>query len=441
MTTKFMTRLALALAVSTLFGMPAAVSAQEVIRIACPTKTYFPTILATVAKEKGLFEKEGLRPEITIYRGGGETFEAIASTATDPAVPLEPDVARNGNIYNIWTLDLGNGELRQYTDAVGGNWSTVVLNEGQTNRTAFVSYYKGDYTLHTLERKEPLHTAASSDFGSPSPNIIDFQPPLQHTLVTDNMRKKKMFEKMFLEGRPPVNVGVTSQGDVFGGTAVTFGDVLGDKQINFTAASIAQYRTFALSYVNIGQRFQYALQGYSQTIFYYGQLGGLFYDPSFAPFISHDQAQSTLTIRGGSVIGIYPLDRFHRIELSAGFMNIDQQFNDPGLQAYSQSYQQLVTGTNLVTSGSMVPLSIALVRETTVFRDYGPLAGSTARIAYEYAPGVGGGLLSRRTFDVDARHYLRIGSNGVFATRIRGFRSDGDFPGFMYFGGNADLRG
>jgi hypothetical protein len=36
-----------------------------------PTKTYFPTILAIVAKEKGLFEKEGSRPEITIYRGGG----------------------------------------------------------------------------------------------------------------------------------------------------------------------------------------------------------------------------------------------------------------------------------------------------------------------------------------------------------------------------------
>ncbi|HKF67471.1 MAG TPA: hypothetical protein VKB36_13100, partial [Vicinamibacterales bacterium] len=331
----------------------------------------------------------------------------FASTATDPNLPPEPDVAKNGHIYNIWTLDLKNGEMRQYTDAVGGNWSTVVLNEGQTNRIAFVSYYKGDYTLHTLERKEPLHTAASSDFGSPSPNIIDFQPPLQHTLVTDNMRKKKMFEKMFLEGRPPVNVGVTSQGDVFGGTAVTFGDVLGDKQINFTAASIAQYRTFALSYVNIGQRFQYALQGYSQTIFYYGQLGGLFYDPSFAPFISHDQAQSTQTIRGGSVIGIYPLDRFNRIELSAGFMNIDQQFNDPNLQAISTAYQQAVTGQNLTTSGSMVPLSLAFVRETTVFREYGPLAGSTARIAYEYAPGVGGGLLSRRTFDVDARHYLR----------------------------------
>ena len=30
----------------------------------------------------------------------------FASTATDPAVPLEPEVAKNGNIYNIWTLDL-----------------------------------------------------------------------------------------------------------------------------------------------------------------------------------------------------------------------------------------------------------------------------------------------------------------------------------------------
>src|SRR5437773_2805541 len=122
----------------------------------------------------------------------------FSSTATDPAVPLEPEVARNGNIYNIWTLDTKTGELRQYTDALGGNWSAIVLNDGKTNRIAFVSYYKGEYTLHTLERKEPLHTAASSDFGAPSDTPpIDFQPPLQHTLVKGNQRKKGTFEKMF----------------------------------------------------------------------------------------------------------------------------------------------------------------------------------------------------------------------------------------------------
>src|SRR5204863_3605802 len=106
----------------------------------------------------------------------------FSSTAVDPAVPIEPEVAKNGNIYNIWTLDLKTGELRQYTDALGGNWSAVVLNEGKTNRIGFISYYKGEFTIHTLERKEPLHTASTSDFGAASDvPPIDFVPPLQHT--------------------------------------------------------------------------------------------------------------------------------------------------------------------------------------------------------------------------------------------------------------------
>src|SRR4026209_1212743 len=259
----------------------------------------------------------------------------FASTATDPAVTLEPEVAKNGNIYNIWTLDLTSGELRQYTDAVSGNWSPIVLNEGKGSRIAFISYFKNEYSIRTLERKEPLHTAASSDFGSPGP-IIDFQAPLQHTRVKENQKKKGPFEKMFLEGRPPVNVGVTNNGDVFGGTQVSFGDVLGDKQVNLFAASISQYRTLSLSYVDLSRRFQYALQGYSQTQFFYGQLGGLFYDPAFAPLLSRSDAIATRTVRGGSAFGIYPFSRYRRVELSGGIVQIDEAYNDPRLQAYTE---------------------------------------------------------------------------------------------------------
>ena len=43
--------------------------------------------------------------------------------------------------------------------------------------------------------------------------------------------------------------------------------------------------------------------------------------------------------------------------------------------------------------------------------------------------------------DLDVRHYTRIGSNGVFALRARGFKSWGDSPDFIYFGGNSELRG
>ncbi len=141
----------------------------------------------------------------------------------------------------------------------------------RTNRVAFVTYLKGDYGLHVLERREEIAKVASSDFGSPGP-IVDFQAPLTHTLVDNNKKKKGKFEKLFLEGRPPVALGVTSGGDVFGGTQVVFTDVLGDQQISMFVSSVSQYRTMSFSWLNLEKRLQWALQGYSQTQFYYGQL-------------------------------------------------------------------------------------------------------------------------------------------------------------------------
>src|SRR5205814_2950841 len=163
------------------------------------------------------------------------------------------------------------------------------------------------------------------------------------------------FEKMFLEGRPPVNVGVTNNGDIFGGSQVSFGDVLGDKQINLFAASISQYRTMSLSYVNLSRRFQYALQGYSQTQFFYGQLGGLFYDPSYAPLISRDLSIATRTVRGGSAFGIYPFNRYRRVEFSGGVVQLREEYNDPGLQQAAVDYQTQQFGQPVFHNGTLVP--------------------------------------------------------------------------------------
>jgi hypothetical protein len=364
------------------------------------------------------------------------------STAVNPTTPVAEEVAKNGNIYNIWTLDMKTGELRQYTDAVSGNASPIVLTgEKGSSRVAFVTYYKGEYGLHTLERKDPLQTALVSDFGEAgSGPPVDFQPPLTHTLVAENKKKKGPFQKLFLDGRPPVNVGVTSGGDIFGGTQVTFSDVLGDKQFNFFAASISQYRTLAFSFVNLSRRFQYAVQAYSQTDFYYGQLGGVFYDPSLTPFIDRDLALATRTIQGGSVFGVWPFNRYRRVEVSAGVVNYKEEFSDPSLQEYSQNYQQQVYGQQLLFNGTAVPLGIAYIQETTVFREFGPLAGNTMRLSYEISPKIGD-TLSRQTVDADLRYYLRLGGSGLLAMRARGFKSWGDEPDFSYFGGNADLRG
>jgi hypothetical protein len=363
----------------------------------------------------------------------------FSSTATDPGQPIEPDVARNGNIYNIWTLNMKTGELKQFTDALGGNLSPVVLNEGANKRIAFVSYYKNEYALHTLERKDPIVTAASSDFGSPGP-VIDFQPPLVHTLVTENKRQKGTFEKLFLDGRPPVNVGVTSGGDVFGGSMVTFSDVLGDQQFSLFAASVSQYRTLSFQYINLAKRFQYALQGFSSTQFFYGQLEGIFYDPAFSGIIDRDLAVATRTVRGGTAFGIWPIDRYRRFEVSGGLLNYVEEFQDPLIAFESQLYQEQAFGRQLFRSGTMVPFGISFVQETTIFREFGPLAGNTMRIAYDVAPKIGNSL-SRQTADIDARYYLRLGGSGLLAMRARGFKSWGDYPDFIYFGGNSEMRG
>ncbi len=363
------------------------------------------------------------------------------STAVNPTLPIEPEVAKNGNIFNIWTLDLKTGELRQFTDAVGGNVNPIVLQGERTKSIAFVTYFKGEWGVHALDRKDPLQTALLSDFGEPGQGPpVDFQPPLTHTLVKENDRVKGSFEKMFLDGRPPVNVGVTSGGNIYGGTAITFSDVLGDKEFNFYFASISQYRTIAGSYVNLSRRLQYAIQGFSQTDFFYGQLGNVFYDPSLSGFIDRDLAIATRTAQGGSVYTIYPFNRYRRIEMQAGIVNFNEQFEDPTLEQYSKDYQTQVYGAPLFHDGTSVPFSLTYVQETTVFREFGPVSGNTMRFEYEVAPKIGN-TLERQTLDLDARYYLRLGGSGLLALRARGYRSWGDAPNFNYFGGNADLRG
>jgi ABC-type nitrate/sulfonate/bicarbonate transport system substrate-binding protein len=81
-------RLFAALAVLSCVAMPAVSHAAETIRVGLPTKTYWPTTIAETAVRQKLFEKEGLTAELTIYRGGAETFEAMAAGAAD--IILDP---------------------------------------------------------------------------------------------------------------------------------------------------------------------------------------------------------------------------------------------------------------------------------------------------------------------------------------------------------------
>lgn len=70
-------------AAASILGASGMAQAADTVRIGLPTKTYWPTTIAETAVRHKLFEKEGIKAELTIYRGGAETFEAMAAGAAD----------------------------------------------------------------------------------------------------------------------------------------------------------------------------------------------------------------------------------------------------------------------------------------------------------------------------------------------------------------------
>jgi ABC-type nitrate/sulfonate/bicarbonate transport system substrate-binding protein len=71
------------IAAASVLGTSAMAQAADTVRIGLPTKTYWPTTIAETAVRQKLFDKEGIKAELTIYRGGAETFEAMAAGAAD----------------------------------------------------------------------------------------------------------------------------------------------------------------------------------------------------------------------------------------------------------------------------------------------------------------------------------------------------------------------
>ena len=105
--------LAAGLALAGAGSVVAPAHAQDTIRIGLPTKTYYPTIIAETAVRQKLFEKEGIKAELTIYRSGAETFEAMAAGAADLQLNSAALIAA-GRKKGVATKAVGGAALGYY---------------------------------------------------------------------------------------------------------------------------------------------------------------------------------------------------------------------------------------------------------------------------------------------------------------------------------------
>jgi NitT/TauT family transport system substrate-binding protein len=77
-------------------------AATQKVRIGLATKTWWPSVIADTADKQGLFAKAGLDAELTVYRSGGEAFEAQAAGASDIISGLVSQIA-TGRIKGVNT--------------------------------------------------------------------------------------------------------------------------------------------------------------------------------------------------------------------------------------------------------------------------------------------------------------------------------------------------
>ena len=132
-----------AAAIALSWAGPMSSQAEETIRIGLPTKTYYPTIIAETALRQGLFAKEGIKAELTIYRSGSETFEAMAAGAADLQLNSAALVAA-GRRKGVQTKAVAGAALGYY------GWYMMVKADSKINQ------------ISELEGKKVGITAAGS---------------------------------------------------------------------------------------------------------------------------------------------------------------------------------------------------------------------------------------------------------------------------------------
>jgi len=155
-------------------GDPAA-QAEETIRIGLPTKTYYPTIICETARRQGLFAKEGIKAELTIYRSGGETFEAGAAGAADLQLNSAPLIAA-GRKKGVMTKAVAGAALGYYgwylMVKTGSNISEI--SELKDKRVGITAAGSGSdlLALWTMQSRKVQFTNVPLGGGGLVPNLL-----------------------------------------------------------------------------------------------------------------------------------------------------------------------------------------------------------------------------------------------------------------------------
>lgn len=335
--------------------------------------------------------------------------------------------------FNIYSLNLESGELKRYTDVRTGNFFPSPL-PNDSKKIIFSSFNKGAFQIFKGELEGEVEKTINFREVGEDETFKRFEPIITLEINEEKLKPLKGMGKLYLTSRPPVDAIISTDGSLYGGSALSFSDLLGDHTFYFMAYQVRSFRSYFAAYLNQKRRFQYMVSGYQYTLFYYPPYA--YYDPTLYNYLSYRDAIATRKITGVNFITYYPFSKYYRFQASLSFQRFEEVFLNPYVRSSAQQPGNYYGGWN----GNWLLASVYLTGETTRFKYYGPAAGNTFNISFGQSIPVSNGFFQNTNVNVDLRQYVNFGSDMLFAFRFEGFGSWGRNPYIFYFGGNNQVR-
>jgi Tol biopolymer transport system component len=334
--------------------------------------------------------------------------------------------------FNIYSLDLETGRATRYTDVRTGNFLAQPRPQ-PGGGVVFASFHKGSFQIFRSRLEAQEETVEAPAEAEPAEVSRPFAPVVNVDISPDKIAVTKGLGQLYLTSRPPIDAVVATDGSIFGGSSISFADILGNHNFNVLAYQARSFRSYFLSYFNRANRLQFGLSAFEYTLFYYPDY--VYYDPSFFSLVNYQDAIATRTVTALNWQAYYPLNRYYRLEFSFGYFKFEEDYLDPALM------RQYLGGRSAgFVNGSMVQASLAFVGETTTFKEYGPVSGYTFSLTAAQALPFGRDYLRNTTLEADVRGYLNLGYDFLIALRLKAFASLGRNPFLFFFGGNNEVR-
>jgi len=333
-------------------------------------------------------------------------------------------VADAGQVSNVYKLDVASGAIFQVTsEAIGVSGITALSPAlsvaAQADRAAFSVYRAGAYEIHTIDLASPPPdlpslpvvaaatpaggSGATGPSGASAFSVPGFDLPNGKGFSVKPYRPGLSLDRMI---QPYLTAGGGSTGGfVRGGVGLSFGDMLGDHQLQTAVQVGKNVDDFVAeaAYVNMRSRWNWGILG--------GQVPWLIgtNQPPVTPSADGVLTQRTDVYRQLhrelSGVVIYPFSGAKRLELTGGVEAIAYDLETVTSEFSSVTGRLLDSSTSVGSaspSAALVETGAALVYDTAVFGPTSPILGRRYRFAV--APTFGS--LSFTTVTADVRRYV-----------------------------------